>query len=41
MLIQPRDLFMLHEGAEVEVIDEHVSARRRASGSTGYHLLHW
>ncbi|MGB5072330.1 MAG: Fe-S cluster assembly protein SufD [Flavobacteriales bacterium] len=26
MLIQPRDLFMLHEGAEVEVIDEHVSA---------------
>ncbi len=25
MLIQPRDLFMLHEGAEVEVIDEHIA----------------
>jgi Fe-S cluster assembly protein SufD len=25
-LIQPRDLFMLHEGAEVEVIVEHVAA---------------
>lgn len=25
MLIQPRDLFMLHEGAEVEVIVEHVA----------------
>lgn len=25
MLIQPRDLFMLKEGAEVEVIDEHIS----------------
>lgn len=25
MLIQPRDLFMLHAGAEVEVIDEHVA----------------
>lgn len=25
MLIQPRDLFMLHEGAQVEVIIEHVS----------------
>jgi Fe-S cluster assembly protein SufD len=26
MLVQPRDLFMLHEGAEVEVIIEHVIA---------------
>ena len=25
MLIQPRDLFMLHEGASLEVIDEHVA----------------
>ena len=25
MLIQPRDLFMLHEGSEVEVIDEHIA----------------
>lgn len=32
MLIQPRDLFMLHEGASVEVIDEHV-AIGAASGS--------
>lgn len=26
MLVQPRDLFMLHEGAEVEIIIEHVIA---------------
>lgn len=25
MLIQPRDLFMLHQGAELEVIDEHIA----------------
>ncbi|HMN06126.1 MAG TPA: Fe-S cluster assembly protein SufD [Flavobacteriales bacterium] len=25
MLIQPRDLFMLHAGAQVEVIDEHIA----------------
>ena len=32
MLIQPRDLFMLHEGAALEVIDEHI-ARGDATGS--------
>jgi Fe-S cluster assembly protein SufD len=31
MLIQPRDLFMLHEGAEVEVIDEHIAIGETAS----------
>jgi Fe-S cluster assembly protein SufD len=31
MLIQPRDLFMLHEGSEVEVIDEHVAIGETAS----------
>ncbi|MEO5585068.1 MAG: Fe-S cluster assembly protein SufD [Flavobacteriales bacterium] len=31
MLIQPRDLFMLHEGAELEVIDEHIAIGETAS----------
>jgi len=31
MLIQPRDLFMLHEGAEVEVIDEHIAIGETAT----------
>jgi Fe-S cluster assembly protein SufD len=31
MLIQPRDLFMLHEGSEVEVIDEHIAIGETAS----------
>lgn len=33
MLIQPRDLFMLHAGAQVEVIDEHISTSRDTSTS--------
>lgn len=31
MLIQPRDLFMLHDGAEVELIDEHIAFGNTAS----------
>ncbi|MCC6840164.1 MAG: Fe-S cluster assembly protein SufD [Flavobacteriales bacterium] len=31
MLIQPRDLIMLHEGAKVELIDEHVAIGNAAS----------
>jgi len=31
MLIQPRDLFMLHEGAELEVIDEHIAIGETAT----------
>lgn len=31
MLIQPRDLFMLHAGAEVEVIDEHIAIGHTAT----------
>lgn len=33
VLIQPRDLFMLHAGAKLEVIDEHVSASFDTSAS--------
>lgn len=33
-LIQPRDLFMLHEGATVEVIIEHVSSTGAETGSS-------
>ena len=33
-LIQPRDLFMLHEGATVEVIIEHVSSNGAETGSS-------
>ncbi|MBP8822143.1 MAG: Fe-S cluster assembly protein SufD [Flavobacteriales bacterium] len=31
MLIQPRDLFMLHEGAKVEVVDEHIAVGNTAA----------